>query len=207
MLVNFIVLNLGVRDNMTLTGRFHAHMTVGTQDDHFQAPRGWKTTIITLSRGDRQQKDVMITRHFMVGNEKHPDVDSVLNELDATAKQLAKHGQVVIRTKLEHEDLPTVGPSLDTYRECHIKIRKPIGVSLVPVVNYVQSRNPMVVTDTHETVFLNARFYNGTNEGVDSTIDSAVRTIGILNPGCEILEVKKETTVYDTNHKLDKWWA
>lgn len=192
---------------MQLKGKFHAHITMGTNDVDFQPPRGWKTTIITLSRGDRNQKDVMITRHFMVGSEKNPTVDSVMADIESATVQMSDKGYDVIRAKLEHEDLPTIAPSLDTYRECHIKIRKPLDVALSTVKDYVQSRNPMVKTDTHETVFLNARYYNGTNEGVDGQIDNVVRTLGVLNPKCEILEVKKETTVFDTNHKLDKWWA
>lgn len=192
---------------MQLQGKFHAHITMGTQDVDFQPPKGWKTTIITLSRGDRHQKDVMITRHFMVGSEKNPTLDSVMADMEATTTEMSDRGYDVIRAKLEHEDLPTIAPSLDTYRECHIKIQKPIGTKLSTVTNYVQSRNPMETTTTHETVFLNARYYNGTNEGVDGQIDSVVRTLGILNPDCKILEVKKETTVFDTNHKLDKWWA
>ena len=190
-----------------LKGKFHAHITVTAPEGEFQPPKGWKVTIIVLNKGDRSQQDVMITRHFMVGSEKTPYFMHILPELLDANNQLLAMGLVPARTKLEHEDLPTVAPTAEYYRECHIKIRVPTGYDLQTVPGYVQSRNPMEVAAEYTTVFLNARYYSGTVEEVDDNIDAAVMAIRITNPGCAILEVKKESTVVDTNLNLDKWWA
>lgn len=192
---------------LALTGHFHAHITFET-DKEFEIPSGWKQTIIILNRDNRFQKDVMITRHFMVGGNKHPTQKSVLDHLNDTEASLIDAGLKVTRVKLEHEDLPTINPSPFNYREAHVKIRTPIiGYVLNSVAGYVQSRNPMVVEEPTEIVFLNARYYKGTVEMVDAAIDAQVELIKKLNPSCQVLEVKKETTVHDTNLKLDKWWA
>lgn len=190
----------------TLVGKFHAHITVHT-DKEFECPKGWKTTIILLKKDGREQKDVMITRHFVLGSEKNPNLESIMNELHDTRKGLWGVGHNVIRVKLEHESLPTLSPTEITYRECHIKIKKPTETNLITVDGFVESSNPMEVTTTHSTVFLNARFYQGSVDNIDCAIDKVVEQLKALNPKCEILETKKETTVYDTNHGLDKWWA
>ena len=191
-----------------LEGHFHAHITVrnDTEDPYFP-PKGWKTTIIILNKADRSQRDAMITRHFMLGSEKTPDMLSIMAELDKASQSMTANGYEVLRSKLEHESLPTLPPSAETYREAHIKIRKPLSTKLLPLGEFVQSRNAMETSDTHEVVFLNARWYAGTVDAVDAYVDVAVKLFQEMNPDAEVLDVKKETTVFDTNLNLDKWWA
>lgn len=190
-----------------LRGKFHAHITLNTDNHNFICPKSWKTTIIVLSKNNREQKDIMITRHFSLGKNNIHNFDSIIKEIENAANELQQSGHNVIRKKLEHESLPTLPTTLNTYRECHIKIRKPNDVPLNTVDNFVESRNPMEIKDQHSTVFLNARFYKGTIDEIDNIINRAVEKIKVANPACNILEVKKETTVYDTNLLVDKWWA
>jgi hypothetical protein len=189
-----------------LKGKFHAHLTLKT-DCIVVNLRGWKMTIITMNKEDRHLTDFMFTRHFLLGSEKTPTLEAIKAEIEASVKEIDGGLGEVTRVKLEHESLPTLPPSETNYRECHIKIRVPKGHALETIDGFVQSRNPMDEEKTHSTIFLNARFYSGTVEEVDAKADEAVNCIRLLNPNCEILEVKKESTVFDTNHDHDKWWA
>jgi hypothetical protein len=194
-----------------LKGKFHAHITLLTDDNEFIAPSGWKTTIILLAKGDRNQKDVMITRHYVSDTIKTPGCKDMVENIELTSKQLTDAGHTVIRKKLEHESLPTVDVSPNNYRECHVKIRKKVGDVLHAPEGFVQSRNAMEVVGDTEIVFLNARYYKGQTGFIDYTINKEVSRIVNRNANkgvhVEVLETKIESTVYDTNLALDKWWA
>jgi hypothetical protein len=189
-----------------LVGKFHAHITVHTNQD-FQPPKGWKTTIILLTKDNKDQKDIMITKHYMTGRNNIKTVQDIVNNIKNTSTMLSNNGISVIREKLEHESLPTISPAENFYRECHIKIRVPNNVKLNTIDNFVQSRNPMELTENYSTVFLNSRYYNGSVQEIDANIEKSVEEIKRINTCCEILEIKKESTIYDTNLQLDKWWA
>ena len=194
--------------NDVLKGKFHAHITVRESTARtWIVPKGWKTTIIVLNRENRSQKDLMITRHFMLGSEKTPDMVSIMDEMELATQDMSAQGYDILRAKLEHESLPTLAPAHDTYREAHVKIQVPTGVLLQTVPDYVMSSNPMVSYPEYKVLFLNARYYEGTTEEVDRHVDYSVAMIKQANPQCTVMEVKKETTVFDTNHNLDKWWA
>lgn len=194
-----------------LKGKFHAHITLLTDEDDFVAPKGWKTTIILLKKGDREQKDVMITRHYHTDTSKTRDVVDMIANIRETATALQDCGHHVIRQKLEHESLPTVPVSEQTYRECHIKIKKKVGEDIFVPDGFVMSSNPMEEQDDHEIVFLNARYYSGDIESIHGDINTKVDRLVGQNNRCGkfvmALEVKIESTVFDTNLGLDKWWA
>jgi hypothetical protein len=192
--------------NLNLEGRFHAHITIETTEVGFRPPKGWKTTIIILNKDNRIQQDIMVTRHFVV-NSPIRTLKSIQEELSLATDILQEDGHKILRVKLEHESLPTVYPSESFYRECHIKIKKPIDIALITIPGFVQSKNPMIQDLLTETVFLNARYYSGSIEEIDKSINCAYGQISELNPNCKILEVKIESTVYDSNLELDKWWA
>lgn len=190
-----------------LAGKFHAHITIQHDGKDFQIPKGWKSTIILLSRNDKQQVDEMITRHFFLGSHRNPDIESIRNDLNQAKELLESGGCQVLRVKLEHEDLPTLPPSASTYRECHVKYQAPLGTTLSHPDALVASSNPMAVHRDYEIRFLNARFYEGSVEEVDAKIQYYVNNLVKENPQIKILEVKRETTVMDSNHELDSWWA
>jgi hypothetical protein len=194
-----------------LKGKFHAHITLWTSNSHFVAPPGWKTTIILLSKGDRHQKDVMITRHYVSDTLKTPKTSDMIKDVEAMAQHMRAMGHIISRCKLEHESLPTIPVGINNYRECHIKVRKKVGTEMFIPAGYVQSSNPMEVKGDMETVFLNARYYKGEVGWIDSQINKDVsRLVGrnaVRGYEIEVLEAKIESTVYDTNLALDKWWA
>lgn len=193
-----------------LKGRFHAHITVSSSfKAGFKCPKGWKVTIITLKRESREQTDVMITRHFSVPSQRNPDLESCEEELMGAVYGLMESGYEVTRYKLEHESLPTLPVSRKNYRECHIKVRKPLGKELHQIVGFVESRNPMEVGEDYEVVFMNARFYEGSIDMIDREVSRRLKMFQHLNQfnNITILEIKTESTIFDSNHGLDKWWA
>lgn len=194
-----------------LKGKFHAHITIWTNDNNFVPPSGWKTTIILLAKDDRFQKDVMVTRHYVTDTLKTPNTSDIIDDVEKTAQHLRAIGHVVSRVKLEHESLPTLPISHSSYRECHIKVRKKVGSGIFIPDGFVQSSNPMEVKGDVETVFLNARFYKGEVAWIDYQIKKEVnRLVGrnaVRGYQIEVLETKIESTVYDSNLALDKWWA
>jgi hypothetical protein len=193
-----------------LHGNFHAHITLNTSQVGFAVPCGWKTTIILLNKGDREQKDTMITKHFRTDTEKTKNVEAIMEVLRNTALELAQDVNIqVVRVKLEHESLPTLNITEHSYREAHIKIQVPYGkdVNTNQLTNYVRSRNPMAVTPDGLITFLNVRFYAGTVSDVDQQINDDVILLQKCNPHIKVLEVKIESAIYDTNLLLDRWWA
>lgn len=190
-----------------ITGKFHAHITIEGYNDGFICPKGWKNTIITLNKNNREQRDIMITRHFLHGSNKNPDFKSIEQDCNDAKLELENNGSIVTRIKLEHESLPTVDPTINNYRECHVKIKKPLNINLVLIDNFVESSNPMESHIDYSIVFINARYYSGTVDDIDIKIDNQINEFKILNPLCEVIEVKKESTIFDTNLELDRWWA
>lgn len=193
-----------------LKGRFHAHITfleaLGVEVS--TPPHGWKNTIILLEKGERKQTDVMVTRHFMLGSAKTPTVSSVMKILYATGTELKQQGREVTRVKLEHEDLPTLMPSIANYREAHVLVKMPKGWKFfMPVKGWVRSSNPMTQEAHCETFFFNKRFRRGTVEEIDHNIKAEVWAMMRLNKECTIVSTKIESTVYDSNQQLDQWWA
>ena len=189
-----------------LKGNFHAHITILHNGD-FKRLSGWKNTIILLSKDSQYQTDVMLTRHFRTNSHKTPDVYSILKVLDKAKMDLQSAGHKVVRVKLEHESLPTLNVSNQHYRECHIKYKVPHGEVLKSIGGFVPSSNPMSVHDSFSHLFLNKRVYEGDCQSVDDTIRKQVQLLSNINPNCTLIEVKIETTVWDSNLNHDKWWA
>ncbi|MEL6180985.1 MAG: hypothetical protein AAFS10_18635, partial [Myxococcota bacterium] len=100
------------------------------------------------------------------------------------------------------------------YREAHLKLHiEPEDYEATmdwlraqaPRLGYVPSRNPLAVTRGRVVQFVNMRLYTGSLEDTDRRIDAvaeALRTHGI-----KVGEIKRETTVADSNLELDRWWA
>lgn len=194
-------------DLQSLTGRFHCHITYETSNEIIEIPAGWKKTIILLDKGDRHQTDVMITRHFKMGTGKFLSDFSLRKAITDAVIHLELRGCNVTRVKLEHEDFPTLKPSQENYREVHVKVRVPHGKQFLPRARYVRSSNPFEIEENSNIYFWNARFYSGEVIHVDETIRREVRFMQSLNPDCEILEVKIETAVHDSNPQSDAWWS
>lgn len=205
-----------------LTGKFHSHLTVRTKSQA-EAERaanlvGGKLTVIDLSRGDRQQTDVMITHHFVCGARGLEDQYDILAKLRAFARQLEESGVTVLRVKLEYDLLDArssralVAAALDNeYTEIHIKCVLPVEgrdalVALAASAGWHPSRNPYSVRgDGKLGQFINRRFYERrlTHADLDTATDALVTEVVKL---AEIEEIKFETAVYDSAGDHDRWW-
>lgn len=201
-----------------LIGKFHSHITISSQyiDLAISTLKNnnikFKHTVIELI-GNKTQTDVMITQHFHT--RKHHNYKNIENYVLHTAKILENANIPVIRIKIEHEDLPTLQPTAEKYRECHIKIRLPFSEHkniLLHLKNdkeflgtFVFSRNPNEVKDDYVHHFLNSRVYSGTVEEFDKSVDIMVNKL--KNIGLNVIEAKKESTILDTRLETDKWWA
>ena len=149
----------------------------------------------------------MITRHFKTGTTKTPDIQSILKAVDDAKTQLLMLGHNVVRVKLEHESLPTLRPSIEHYRECHVKFEVPNGTTLETINGFVASSNPMAMFQDSSYLFLNKRIYNGDCNHIDRQMYDDVQLLRSINPNCKLVEVKIETAVWDSNLNHDKWWA
>ncbi|HEY5631201.1 MAG TPA: hypothetical protein VIR31_03670 [Nitrososphaeraceae archaeon] len=187
-----------------LKGNFHCHITYSGHKR--VSVSGWKDTIIIINKDDRFQEDVMITRHYFVPSKKTPTLQDVIDDIHRV-KLLIETNVRVTRWKLEHESLPTIPTTDYNYRECHIKIRIPRGYQVIPPDGFVMSRNAMEKIADTEVYFLNARFYKGTIDSINETIQRSVSLLKRMNPLLMVLEVKEETTIFDSNFSLDSWWA
>ena len=204
-----------------IAGKFHSHLTLRATDAEAERARalvGGKVTIIELERAGREQVDVMLTHHFVVGNRGLDDHHDVINSLKAKASQLEESGIEVVRVKLEHELFDPrsdrgdreASLGMSTYVEAHIKclVRQenlPSLKSVAAKCDWHASRNPWQQSGDVVTQFINRRFYEPECiERVEVGVDWMVSEVTSL---CQVVEVKIETAIMDSNDEVDRWWA
>lgn len=220
-----LLAHFGVK--IPLAGKFHSHLTV-TPRDQAEAERaaalsGGKLTTIDLSRGDRAQKDVMITHHYVTGSRGFEDENDVLAVLQARARQLRDSGVVVSRVKLEHDLLDRASDRLDIpnslarlYTEIHVKCAvtegdRPRLLATAADMGWHPSRNPFATREDGRLVqFVNRRFYvNGTPlrlVDIDASVDAVVAGMLAAVPDLWVEECKYESAIFDSNDAHDRWW-
>jgi hypothetical protein len=198
--------------NLTeLKGKFHCHITYEIDNaNEVKPPHSWKSTIVTLSKAARTMDDFMITKHYVIPSEKTPDLSALMSDVHNTTIMLMTSNKV-LRVKIEHESLPTVSPSQSTYREVHIRVLPyengyPAD-DFVLLEDWVRSSTQLNGWNKQESFFVNRRFYSGSVEKVDAIIYKQLDVMKLLNPHHRFVEVKIESTIYDTNLYHDKWWA
>ena len=203
---------------MELSGKFHSHITVLCDDDQIPKLRELckelrcVVTVIDLQKETQAQRDIMLTHHFFIGRGVYNSVEDIKHALQTSCDVLSLHGFNPVRTKLEHESLPTVEPSVETYREVHFKcilpaVKRDAFISAVRSMDdtLVPSNNPYETFDNGDiTQFINKRYYDGTVEEADKQSDAVA---SMLSTMCTVKEVKRESIVYDSNLSHDKWWA
>ncbi len=202
----------------SLVGRFHSHLTVATTELErlraFCRARKIKLTVVDLDdQKGREQRDVMTTRYHR--DEEPGAVGRIADDLVTLGNQLDGAGFLVLRAKLEHESQPSLEPyAPGRYHEVHIKLSIPAAEfdsrrewlrTEGPNHGFVASSNPRERTDTHVLQFVNLRIYEGTLADADVRVESLLTTLA--DAGFAVIEVKRETTVFDTHHALDRWWA
>ena len=203
---------------MNLTGQFHSHITVLCESKDIPKLKSLcgklycKVTVIDLKRDNRIQQDIMLTHYFHTEHGSYRTVEEIRSRLEDVCNILKNNNFNPVRTKLEHESLPTNAPSPETYREIHFKcvMNEKDRDNIIRQMsvfdnNIVPSSNPFEKLEDGKIVqFFNKRYYDGTVEGVDNQSELIVAH---LNKLCDVKEVKRESIVFDTNIKHDKWWA
>jgi len=203
-----------------LVGKFHAHLTLAltgqqaTACEEFCRQHRVKLTIVDLENlAGQKQTDVMTTSHF---RERTPGATTrITGQLIKLAESSEKAGFPVKRAKLEHESLPSLALFCQhQYHEVHVKLNLPSGnfesnydrlVRLGHELQFVPSRNPRQRTTEFVTQFVNLRIYEGDHQAADTRVEQLVSRL--KQQSFDVLEVKRETVVYDTNQAQDQWWA
>lgn len=222
--VQNLLSNIKQRDFSQVQGKFHSHITVAmdrSEDESakIEGLRLWcrqrkiKLTVIDLSNQDRHQRDVMTTQHYRI--EAYDAVQQITDQLIELCDGLEADGYKVLRVKLEHESLPTLARFSEAqYREVHIKLkispeeydhRFKMLKELGKVHNFVPSSNPNERKEEYVTQFVNMRIYDGDLANADTQISKVQDALN--EHGFTIAQTKAETTIFDTNLELDRWWA
>lgn len=206
-----------------LAGKFHSHITIEAQS-LAEAERAakltyGKLTVVDLSRGDRTQRDYMITHHYETGSRGLEDQNDIEALMRSREKLLQECGVRVTRLKLEYDATHGGVDARDAelavcegiYTEVHIKcVVEPDArdalVSDAAASGWHPSRNVFAsLADGRYVQFVNRRFYEvaGLAE-VDAAVDALVPQ---LLTRSSIADLKYEVAVYDTNDAQDAWWA
>lgn len=212
------------RDFGQVQGKFHSHITVAVtrgegEGAQIEQLRGWcrqrkiKLTVIDLSRQDRHQRDVMTTQHYKI--EAEDAVEQIIDQLIALCEALEDSGYTILRVKLEHESLPTLNTfSAAQYREVHIKLKLDAQGyeqqlqalrELGQTHHFVPSSNPHERHEDYVAQFINLRIYEGDLARADAHV--AQLQAALIAQRFDIIQTKAETTIFDTNLALDRWWA
>jgi hypothetical protein len=190
---------------VTLTGKFHVHLTL-LCNSFDSSLKSWKTTIIQLKKGEQEQIDIMLTKHYFIPSRKTQSLDDIKKDIAQAVQDVEQLGYKVVRVKLEHESLPTLPPSRENYRECHIKLKLPKGYVLDCPEGFVKSSNPLAQLDEYDVYFINKRWYDGCVDSIEAEVKQAIPYV-LENNTVVVLEAKVESVVLDSNQMLDKWWA
>jgi hypothetical protein len=207
-------------DYRGISGKFHAHITLRTK--HPQSDPQYlrdlcrrnkvKVTIIELRNFDTQYEyHTIVTKHYKIDDKDA--VSLIITDLQGLVETFNHCGFEVIRTKLEHEDLPTINTEF-SYREYHYKLRlhkneydRTIEFldKYSKQFNYYLSRNLIETKNNFINQFITLRIFN-------ETIEYADRKANLIHYFLEeyldimVIEFKQETAVFDTNLGLDATW-
>jgi hypothetical protein len=198
-----------------LRGRFHSHLTVrgDATEQLARAARDVqaKVTVIDLAGDRRAERDVMLTRYHL--DDAPGALGRVADALQSMCDTLEAEGIEVARVKVEHESEPSL-PRFDAerYHEVHIKLAiEPARFDEVYTWltrgdhGWVASRNPRERRPDRVLQFVTLRCYDGDRADADARVARASATL--RDAGLEIVEIKRETAVLDTDLARDAWWA
>ena len=200
-----------------LYGKFHGHITLERSNIDYQSIQNWckqrkgaKLTEIILNDFIQEQMDRMITLHFY--DPVSGAGQRIGNSLYSAANELEREGFQLSRIKLEHEQL---WPSFTSYNygEMHLKLQIPADdyyqkMELLqlssPNYNFHLSINPREQKNNQIIQFANKRFYDGSSEDAERWLKSVKEFFAENN--IPVVNLHKETIVFDTNQELDRWW-
>ena len=183
---------------------YHIHVTSPTK------PKGrWKKTEIFLEKGARKENHEMYTKTVLYDGFVEEAIYDIIEDYK-------KDFESISRFKIELLNQPDYFRQYtpEHYREVHIKTKIPkenfeFAKQMLKededYLGFALSSNPKEVKDSYVTQFLNMRFLSGDFDESNIKIERVKDLLKQNN--LEIIEVKDELSVYDTNFKLDKWWA
>lgn len=212
-------------------GAFHAHITVKASSDdikHLNEILGGianniKVTVIDLERDGRQQRDVMVTLHYVTGHCNIYDSNDVIAASVAAANLINLTFEVT-RVKIECELFAKNSYHTDAnrifvaakYTEAHIKMAIPrehfdsVKQQLSELDDWRLSTNPFKSDETTITQFINKRWYSTLGTTVDNFVRGVQHTVSYITNTINhvvIQEVKVESAIHDSNDAHDRWWA
>lgn len=196
-----------------VTGKFHAHVTVEADDRlaDFCKGRSVKVTVIEDQRPGSTRLTWMTTSYYL--DEESGAYDRVVAKLESLSSSLSQAGFSVLRSKLEHESLPTAEPfSKSVYREFHVRISLPADRAAEARedirkdaesagLKCFMSKNQMA---DKLNQFVSFRCYEGPVRDAEWKLGALLNILG--GRGYNPVEVKRETAVYDTNPEMDDWF-
>lgn len=185
---------------MGSNGYYHYHITISSNGLSEKTIRdtchkiGGKLTVIKL--GDFS--DMMFTKHILKTERE------AIDDMITTSKELEEHFNVH-KIKLEYNRFKRDC----VYNEMHIKLEiekkkiyyvKKFLSSFLKKTNFHMSYNPKNITESHYCYFVNGRDSNYDNlEKMYETI----KQIGNYYNLFSIVEVKRESVIYDNNLEYD----
>lgn len=195
-------------------GNFHSHITVSSEKGlaEFCHGRGLKPTIITDQRGNETKVSAMATAYHV---DKEPGAAiRIISWLHGKAADMRAAGFEVLRIKLEYEGYCHSGFSKDMYREIHIRSmvqageveakREELSKAMTDHgIEFFMSKNDANDKNRMVDQFVTARLYSGSELDAEKFRDRFFRTVNSI---VTVVEVKEETSIYDTNPRLDDWF-
>ena len=179
---------------------FHCHLTLDStaiNNKEYFVPKGWKETDIVLIDRTHERKDIMLTKHFRVGNYvKYKTAEQIRIEVSKLRNTFP-----ISRIKIEQDSGFLDDISRERYAEIHMLCYQgeqcPEG--------WAKSTNPRRTVDGLPLYFFNRRVRHPDNFGRKM---SKVKE-GILKEveGINYIEIKFEQLYYDSDSSSDSWWA
>jgi hypothetical protein len=203
-------MGIGVQD---VIGKFHAHVTVEADDRlaDFCKGRSIKVTAIEDQRPGATRLTWMTTSYY--SDEEPGAYDRTVAKLKVLASSLSQAGFSVLRSKLEHESLPTAEPfSKNNYREFHVRISLPadrVAEAREDIRKDAETADLKCFMSKNQMAgkldqFVSFRCYDGSVRDADWRLGALLNILG--GRGYNPIEVKRETAVYDTNPEMDDWF-
>lgn len=185
--------------------KYHIHIT----SEDVKAPRGFKLTSVILEKRKMVQEHNMFTQTYVGTGDVQKDVNDMVKKFKDKFKNIQRF-KIELLQEPNYLDYYTD----KNYREIHIKLKiqkdlfnnvKNMLKTYENNLGYSLSNNPKEVSTDFITQFVNMRYMNTTFEEANKKIDK-IKEFLILNK-INIIEIKEEISIFDTNFELDKWWT
>lgn len=185
--------------------RYHIHIT----SKDIKAPKGFKLTTVKLENKKVIKEHNMFTRTFVGTGDINRDVEFMKNYFSKQFNEISRFKIELLNKSNFIKEYSDVN-----YREIHIKLQisnnefkniKDILDENHELYGFRLSNNPKEIKKEFTTQFVNMRYFEGNYDSTNKKIDNVLRFLNNIN--VNILEIKDELSVYDSNFDEDKWWT